>query len=129
MANLFKGMIGGTYLYNGEQHTIQAIERFEDDLYNVITNKRSLRVSAGELRKDFKPVYVPKGKNGQALVLRVEEELKPVESLSKVLLRNIEKIEKHAGYIPQANAINNQAKTLISIAKLKLDIVKLKGKI
>lgn len=44
--------------------------------------------------------------------------------LERVLKDNIEKVQKDAGYIKQATAINNNVNSLININKMKLDYAK-----
>lgn len=45
-------------------------------------------------------------------------------TLKDVLLENIEKIKNDAGYIPQAEAINNNVKSLIDLAKTEVAYLK-----
>lgn len=122
-----RNMIGNSYLYRTDQYVIRDIVHVEDDLYDVLTDKRTIRVNARDLSKEFLPVQIPgNGKtNSVALMKLAKEEMAPIVSLADILTANIAKIQKDPGYIKQAKAINDQAKTIISIAKLKLDVIKL----
>lgn len=120
--NKFAKMIGRTYLYGGENYVIKDVTHVEDDLFDVRTDKRSLRLSAGELKKDFLPVHVP-AKRGNALAKLLENDSDMV-NLSKVLSDSIKKLEKDATFIPQAQAINETAGKLIDLKKLQLDVIK-----
>lgn len=124
-SKLFEKMIGKTYLYGSENHTIKQIRRFEDDLYDVQTDKRTIRVSKSDIRKDFLPVHTPKE---QTLILRqtLHIENRTVGDLAAILMKNIEKVNSVGGekHIDQAKAINEQAKVLIDLKRLQLDIIK-----
>jgi hypothetical protein len=118
-------MVGRTFLYSGTEYSVMKITHVEDDLYDVQTDKRTIRLSDGELRKEFLPVHVPtkKGTNGQALVKYLPDG-KDMVDLSAVLNENIKKLQTDATFIDQARAINESAKTIIELKKLQLDVIR-----
>jgi hypothetical protein len=124
-------MIGKTYLYNGDQHTIQRIEPYEDDLVDVYTDKRRIRISKGELKELFKPVHVPAVRNNgsdTALITLLQAENKPMDDLAATLDNVIKKIEADETYIKRAKAINETARSIINLRKAQIELFKLAKK-
>lgn len=123
----FKAMIGRTYLYMANYHTIEAIDELPGGvLLAVKTNLRTIKVPAKELRENFIPA--PKSGGGQELVLAakgLKVDNQDMKGLSDVLLDNIRRVQNDSEYIPQAKAINESAKTIIAIKKAQIDMVKL----
>lgn len=118
-------MIGKSYLYMGTEHEIQEVTPIEGDLFAVRTDKRTIKVSWGEIRSDFIPV------TSRALEVRRQQvfaglqvESNQMTALAATLLKKIEKTEKDPAFIDRARAINDQAKTLIDLKRLQLDILK-----
>jgi hypothetical protein len=54
----------------------------------------------------------------------LQKEIKPVADLQAILLNNIEKVQQDKDYIGQASAVNEMAKTLIDITKVRISIAK-----
>lgn len=120
-------MEGYTYLYNGEQHIIQRVEHYEDDLYDVYTDKRRIKVSRADLKKDFKRVHLPARNNGHdsELAALLKEENKPINDLVKKLDALIDRIDKKEVDINTAKAINETARSIIQARKTQIDLYKL----
>lgn len=118
-------MIGKTYLYKAREHTIEDIETQESGLFKVTTNRTTLKVSEAELA-DFLPVAAEmNGKDKLAIYQKLEAEAIPMSELSTVLMDNIKKLQTDPSFADQARAVNETAKTLIDIAKLKVEIMKM----
>ena len=121
----FNSMIGKVYLFNGAEHRIRLIKPVgKSGDYEVRTNLSTLKVTLKELRRDFLPIDGEGPSASTAIVKVMRDEIRPMHNLSTILLDNITKIQKDKNYIPQAKAINEQAKTLIGLAKFKLDVLK-----
>ena len=52
------------------------------------------------------------------------KETNMVNTLTDLLMDNIDKVKNDAGYIKQAQAINNNVNSIINLTKLKLDVIK-----
>ncbi len=124
-ARIGSEMIGRTYLYNGNQYLISDVRYAEDDLYDVFTDKRRIRVNKSDL-KNFQPVQVPsRPENNTALILALKESNKPMDDLAAKLMETIATVEKDASFIPKAAMINKTAKNLIDIRKAQIELMKL----
>jgi len=116
------GMIGKTFLYLGHQYVIKGLDEVEEDLYEVKTDKRTMRMSSADLRKEFLPVHT-NGKENLALVKTINESL-AMKDLGVTLMETLDKVKANPKYIEQARAINETAKTMIELGKLQLEIIK-----
>ena len=130
MTKLYDRMIGGTYLWNGDQHTIEDVIQTEKGYFAVKTDKRTINVSANELRKEFKPVDLPVRpvhlSSAEAAVIKyAEQESQSMKSLEDTLVKQIAKLETDASYIKQAKAVNETATRIIGLQKNKIEALKL----
>jgi hypothetical protein len=123
-------MEGGTYLYMGEQHTVQTVRHYDDDLYDVYTDKRRIRVNKTDLSKLFKPVHLPVKGNGQdaELIALLKQENKPMNNLITRLDGMMDEIEKGKIDLKKAEAINKTALTIVAVRKTQIDVYKLARK-
>jgi hypothetical protein len=123
-------MEGGTYLYNAEQYTIQTVQHYEDDLYDVYTDKRRIRVNKADLGKLFKRVLLPARTNGydSELVALLKQENKPTNDLITKLDKLIDRIDKGEVDFKKAKAINETARSIIQARKTQIDLYKLAKK-
>lgn len=123
-AERFNKMIGNTYLYRTEQYTVMNVIYIEDDLYDIETDKRTIRMNADLISKEFLPVQSSTRKKNSAALMKYLPDDKTIVDLSAVLTENIRKLQTDPKFIEQARAINEQAKTLIDLKKLQLDVIK-----
>lgn len=123
-AERFEKMIGNTYLYRTEQYTVMNIVYVEDDLYDVETDRRTIRMNADLISKEFLPVQSPTRKKNTAALMKYLPDDQSMVNLSAVINENIKKLQTDPKFIEQARAINEQAKTLIDLKKLQLDVIK-----
>jgi len=123
-------MEGGAYLYNAEQHIVQSVQHYEDDLYDVYTDKRRIRVNRADLGKLFKRVHLPARTNGHdsELVALLKAENKPTNDLITKLDKLIDRIDTGEIDIKKAKAINETARSIIQARKTQIDLYKLANK-
>lgn len=122
MKKAVNNMIGKTYMFNSNQHTIKDIQSTEEDIYHVVTDKRTIKVSEEELLEDFLPI----DGNYQKLQVYQELSIEPAQlnDLGTILLDNIKKVQEDASYVEQAKSINESAKTLIDLKKTQIEAIK-----
>jgi len=121
-------MVDKSFIYNGFEYKVISFKVSGEEV-TIVTNKAwktfpITKINA-ELGK-FLPIE-PENQKTEAVVLSTVNQNKEV--LSKTIIENIEKIKNNAAYIPQAKAVNEQIKTMIAMAKVELDIIKLKEKV
>ncbi len=126
MANKFSGLIGKNFLYMGKEIHVKDVLWREDDLYHLVTDGKTIKLTSAEIHSDLQPIVAEQEKNDYlALHQGVNVQVKDIQDLSKTLLENIKKLGTDATFIPQAAAINEQAKTLIEIKRTQIEMVRL----
>jgi hypothetical protein len=126
-----KQLPGGTFLHNARSYKVLQVYQ-ETDKVVIATDKKMFNVPMHELG-DFLANFLEADPEEEA-IQTVKKEVMSVtdktvlKNLSEILFENIEKIKKDPSYIDQADAINSQAKSIIDIAKIEVDLLKtLKG--
>ena len=115
--------------YKGEKFYVERFE-IQNGLIRVYTNKRTLIINEEDLDiNDFKILDKPSQTENPYLPIPVD----PISStiigtnageLTNILMDNIKKIKEDPGYIAQADAINNNVKSIIDVAKAQIDAFK-----
>lgn len=113
----------------------------EDDKVILFTNKGKIDlVNADELKEflpiDSTPTERPDNQalagrtngNGSTSLQVIPSNSEFLSSLSTTIKENIENVKNDRSYIAQASAINDSINTLINLAKLELQVLKLKMK-
>lgn len=120
-------MIDKSFMHNGFECRVISFKVFSEEVI-IVTNKgwKTFPITKinAELEK-FLPIE-PENQKTEAVVLSTVNQNK--EALSKTVMENIEKLKKDPTYIPQAKVVNEHIKTMIAMAKLELDILKIKQK-
>lgn len=118
-------MVGGTYLHNGVEHIIRDVEPLGDGQVRVRTNKKVITVDKSRLRKEFLPVDDARREDQLIELYGFQKDETQMTALAEVLLDNIKKCQNNPTFIEQARAINENARTLIEMQKVKIDMLKL----
>lgn len=120
-------MVNKPFMYNATEYKILSFKVFSEEV-TLVTDKGwktfpITKVNA-ELEK-FLPIEV---ENTMPVLLTVFENGNK-KSLRDIILDNIKKIQEDPKYIGQAKALNEQIKTMLAMAKLELESVKLKREV
>jgi hypothetical protein len=127
--NLLQNMKGKPYQYGNQLHIIQGFA-LDDDKFTITTNQSiySRKLEAAEtFLKYWQPVTgteLSPVNEDQQLAIFVEKEQSKADKLIEILEDNITKVQNDAGYIAQAQAINNNINSIINIQKMKMDVMK-----
>ena len=119
-----QSMVGKTYLYNTRELRVDNY-RIKDDLVIVATDKEIFTWSlddAGNHIRDFMPVD-NEGVTARDLVVMPDK--KQLNNLKAVIMDNIDKVKQDRNYVQQANAVNKSIGTLINVANLELQYMKM----
>lgn len=114
---------GKDYLIKGDQHTFL---RFQvgDAETKITTDKKDFSVKNSETQ-DF--INNMMEVESHALI-RTSDYAPPVPKqhveLSGILMDNIRRLQESPDFIPQANAINEQAKSMIDLCKAEIELAK-----
>lgn len=129
-----KRMIGKPWLYRGNQITIENYHIMGDQGKTQIDVVGKDPIEVKDIKKfieaclpveDDKPV-----RNGQTAALStevVEQTNGLLSSLQQTLLDNIAAVKKDPAYIKQANTINSSVNSLIGLAKIQIQVGKMKA--
>jgi hypothetical protein len=117
-------MVGKQFLYNGIQYTITGIYEDGDDMYGVVTNKRTFRLPLKAVKEQFLPVE-EQAVDKLALYGKLTTETIPLANLSTTLMETVERVKTDPKYLDQARAINETARTLIELGKTQLEALRL----
>lgn len=120
-----KSMIGKTYLYNAKEIVVTNIRETDDGLIEVHTNKRIFTFEKSQLKKELLPVETKDDTDKQLQVYYgLKNDSEEMSKLVSILMNNIEKVQNDKSYIDQASAINENARTIIEMQKVKVDMIK-----
>ncbi|RKD18992.1 hypothetical protein BCY91_14035 [Pelobium manganitolerans] len=131
-------MAGKLYLYKGKEHRVLRYQ-CETTFSKIVTSREDLVIhhdEADEILGGFLPVdedtpFVSarqeKEETLPAQVMQIPElSFKSnVPALSNIIMSNIEKLKADPAYIGQANAINDQLKTLIDLGRTEVEMAKM----
>lgn len=127
--SILEGMKGKSFQYGNQIHLVNDFV-CDDDKFTITTSistySRKLE-SAESFLKYWQPVngaeLSPVNEDLQ-LAIFVEKEQSKADRLIEILEDNITKVQNDAGYIAQAQAINNNINSIINIQKMKMDVMK-----
>lgn len=118
-------MIGKQFSYNGNAHRFFRF-RCEETEFFITTDKADLNVDNSDAEKFFSnclPIaddaHLPTTVKQQTTIQQTSSKL------SKIIFGNIEKLKEDASYIPQAQAINEQLKSMVDLGKAEIEMMKL----
>jgi hypothetical protein len=126
-------MKGRTFAYSNKQYLVKDyVINQQKNRISLTTDKRTFEKdleSALEFLSYFREVEEMPEDLAPAIADRLpvtfkSEEITLVDSLTKVLMDNITKVQDDPKYIPQATSINNNVNSIINLTKLKLDVYK-----
>lgn len=120
-------MLNRTYLFNAVSHKILTY-KIENDKLTLVSDKKwfaPIEVQhSGRFLEQFLKTEEDEATSGAetlpATVVPMPEVLQVSSSLKDVLLDNIKRVQENKEYIPQATAINENARTLIDLAKTEI---------
>lgn len=119
-------MVGKTYVFKNETHTIKSINHAFQDTYHVVSNLRQFQATEDQIEEDFKEVSSKEQEQTNLVISsHSARELENMNSLSDILMENIKKVQDDPQYIDRAKSINESAKNLIELKKTQLEVVKL----
>jgi len=108
-------------MYNARHHKLLSYKINEDSV-TLVTDKEWYEIPITKINKElasFLPVSMDKGHKEVSIILFSGN---GQSSLREVVMDNITKLREDPNYVKQAEAINNQVKTMIEMAKLKIKI-------
>jgi hypothetical protein len=124
-----KPMLGNYFRYGKNLVKVESF-RATDKVITIHTDKINLPIANENFENEidkFVPVEMsvavsttaPSGMNLDSSVIGQN-----AKALGELIMENIDKVKKDPGYIPQANAINDQLKSLIELGKTQVEMVK-----
>jgi len=120
-----EGMTGKSFLFNAREIRINSFQ-INDDLIIVAADKDIFTWSSDEALdriREFMPIE--KESEIDSKDLMVMPDRKQLTSLKDVIMDNIEQVKKDRTYVQQANAVNKSISTLINVANLELQYIKM----
>jgi len=116
-------------MYKSNVYKFLSINR-DPTRITIATDKKWILIEHSEIPSFLKDLLevddeqLP-AKNGTNATAIISDQMKQnVNSLSGILLSNIERLKDDPTYIKQAQQINNSARTIIEMARLELDVHK-----
>jgi len=129
-----ESMVGKSFMYMAKHLTVTGYK--DDTTTNKITLQTTLRdytiaySLADNYLKDFIPalnnaVATTEQSQTPAVAHQFVVDNKTISTLKDIILNNIEAVQKNPGYIPQAQVVNENVKTLLQLTQTEIDIAKL----
>jgi len=123
---LLKSMRGKTFVFKNERYEIRDIEHAHNDKYIVHSDKMGIQVTEDQLREDFKEVMTEQRElMGVVIHQQGKKELQEMDSVTKILMDNIKKVQSSEKYIAQAKSVNESVKNLLAAKKTQIEVIKL----
>lgn len=126
-----KNLVGCTFMYRAKTYKLLQVYDNNQKL-TLATDRKVFEIENDELTDFFDEVLDVDAETES--LEQVRKEIQSVSNktvlkgLSEILFDNIQKIQESPHYIEQADAINNQAKSIINIAKVEIGLMKLMKK-
>jgi len=114
---------GKTWMYNTVLHSV-AKTRVTETGFDVVSDKGFMSFKLGEVDRVMKEFLPVADETERGVVLTGE--VFPVHSVVGTIMEGIEKLKQDKDFIPQAEAINRSAQTIINLAKVLVDVKKLR---
>ncbi len=123
----YNHMIGRLYMHNMREVLIEGVRPTEDGLYvQFLIKNKWVTVNPKDVAREFLPIEGPvEHERSLATLKELMASNRQLTDLSSVLLNNIRKMEASPNYIGQAKEINEHAKTLIDMERLRLEMIKI----
>ncbi len=124
-----EAMVGKTYNYGGRIHYVKTVVPNVDEAKFTIRTNLDIYERSYESGPDFLTYWteaintLPTAPEAQEVSL-MEKDTATVDKLTELLMDNIIKVQQDAGYIKQAQSINNNVNSILNLTKLKLDVLK-----
>lgn len=124
-----QAMVGKTYLFMGNEYVVEEISRVNGstDLWQIKTDKKIMKATYHELLNDFLEVESSAVMKSQAAALQVfiESQRDEMSPMMVVLQETIDKVKLDKGYVDQAKAINEIARTAIDARRMQIEAMRL----
>jgi len=128
-----ESMKGNLFSYNLKEHRILRFKITEERVW-IVTDLDDFNIPHSEA-KDLLGKFLPIDEKDPFLPSSpIKHTALPQTSisenaakLSEIIMGNIEKVKEDAGFIPQANAINDQLKSLIELGKAEVESLKVQA--
>ena len=123
---------GKTFMYNTNQLLVHAY-KVNGMKVQIVTDKGWYEPSYDQIEKfldDLLPVETPEesgavAEKGQLIVNQAQVTSSGIRDLKTILMDNIKKVQESKEYIPQAQEINNNVKSIIEVAKAEIEVLKI----
>jgi len=119
-------LLNKTFIYKQEHITIR--DYFEDPdnaSFKITTDKKTITIKEADVSSFIEACLPVEDENTRAVEsIRQTDGL--ITTLQQTLLENIENVKKDKDYIKQANVINSSVNALIGMAKLQVQVSRLK---
>ena len=119
-----QSMTGKTYMYNTIHHKILTYQIKSDEV-TIVTDKKWIVIPLTKINAELEQ-FLPIEFEKEAVIYVTLFGKENKQSLKEVVMENIKKLQTDTAYISQAKAVNEQIKTMIAMAKLEIETIKLK---
>jgi hypothetical protein len=119
-----QSMIGKTYMYHTFTHKILSYQVRSEGV-TIISDKKWIVIPITKINAELEQ-FLPIEFEKEVVVALTLFESGNKKSLKDLVMNNIDKLQQDPKFIDQAKALNEQVKTMIAMAKLELETIKLK---
>ena len=128
MLNRLVSIKGRSFMYRAD--TIHVVDyRPEGGKVTIVTDKKWFDFSYEKIEgflNELLPVEQDaENERGMLMVRQAKTTTSSINELRTVLMNSIEQVQKSKDYIPQAQEINSNVKSIIDIAKTEIEVLKI----
>lgn len=117
-------MVNKSFMYNATAMKVLSFKVFSEEV-TIITDKGWKTFPITKINAEIEK-FLPIEPETLMPVVHTTFNNQDNESLKNLLMDNIKKIKENPEYLKQAKGINDQAKTVLAIARIELEAIKLK---
>jgi hypothetical protein len=127
-----KNLVGKKIFYFAKDYEVLAVYDNGTNI-TVATDKKMFTIEQNKVVDFYKSVEIIGEVKSVQKIQATETAMETAKAIDKsklnsltdILFESIKKIKEDKEYIPQADSINSQAKTIIDIAKTEIEMIKL----
>lgn len=119
-----KSMVNKIWMHNAILHKLLSFKITEDEVI-LVTDKKWITIPLKKINfelESFLPTAEENEFENKITVFQPDNK----QSMKEVIADNIKRLQTNPAFISQAKEINNQVKTMVSMAKLELAILQMK---
>ena len=121
-------LMGKTVMYNTHEYHLSGWH-LKDGVITIAATPEWIELVETQALKKVREEFLPMEKEDKALIKAMGPINGSAKQIQDALMKNIAKVADDPKFVDQANAINKAATAFINLARLELEVLKLKSRL